>query len=314
MLRKSAPYFTEKKKLRNPDVHLLAYDIGGSHARAGIVDRESLTIHCPGSRPIDSAGTAESILKELHLLGTDVLSLASRMGVSLDGIALAVPGPFDYEQGVSRLRHKYAALYDFNLRQEFESRFQICGARITFLNDAQAYLLGECHAGAARGVHRCVGITLGTGVGSAFALDGSIIEHGLGVPAGGEIYSLPWEGRTVEDTVSTRAIQSRYHQITGKEKTVRDICFQAVGDPVAQMVMREFGSSLGRVLEKICMPYRPEAIVLGGAISRSSHLFLTAAADALHASPQILRLSQLLDEAALIGAAVRCSEALLSNA
>ncbi len=295
-------------------MHLLAYDIGGSHASAGIVDRESLTIRCVSSRPIDSAGTAESILNEVHLLGTDVLSQASRMGVLPDGIAFAVPGPFDYEQGVSRLRHKYAALYDVNLRRAFELRFEICGARITFLNDAQAFLLGECHAGAARGVHRCVGITLGTGVGSAFALDGSIIEHGFGIPSGGEIYGLPWEGRTVEDTVSTRAIQRRYRQITGEDKTVRDICFHAVEDPVAQSVMREFGTSLGHVLGNICMPYRPEAIVLGGAISRSADLFLTAAADALRESPQILRLSQLLDEAALIGAALRCSEALLSNA
>jgi glucokinase len=88
------------------------------------------------SRPIDSEGTAESILNELHLLGTDVLSQASRMGVSPDGVAFAVPGPFDYEQGVSRLRHKFAALYDVNLRRAFEERFQICGATITFLNEA----------------------------------------------------------------------------------------------------------------------------------------------------------------------------------
>ncbi len=295
-------------------MHLLAYDIGGSHASAGLVDRDSLTIRWVRSRPIESAGTAESILKELHLLGAEVLSQASQLGVSPDGIGLAVPGPFDYEQGISRLRHKFAALYDVNLKQEFESRFQISGARITFLNDAQAYLLGECHAGAARGVHRCVGITLGTGVGSAFALDGSIIENGLGIQSGGEIHCLPWEGRTVEDTISTRAIQGRYRQVTGEEKSVRDICFQAAEDPVAQMVMREFGAALGHVLGKVCMPYRPEAIVLGGAISRSADLFLPSAADALHEPPQLLRPSQLLDHAALIGAAVRCSEALLSNA
>src|SRR5579859_440433 len=137
--------FITRQEPRKSTVHLLAYDIGGSHASAGIVYSESLTIRCVRSRPIDSAGTAESILKELHRLGTDVLSEANRIGESPDGIAFAVPGPFDYEQGVSRLRHKYAALYDFNLRREFESRFQISGERITFLNDAQAFLLGECH-------------------------------------------------------------------------------------------------------------------------------------------------------------------------
>lgn len=295
-------------------MHLLSYDIGGSHATAGMVDRESLTIYCTSSRPIDSAGTAESIINEIYLLGTDVLLQANRMGISPDGIAFALPGPFDYDGGVSRLRHKFASLYDVNVRREFESRFQICGARITFLNDAQAFLLGECHAGAARRVHRCVGITLGTGVGSAFALDGSIVDQGPGVPSGGEIYCLPWDGATVEDTISTRAIQRRYHLITGEHKSVRDICFRAAEDPVAQLVMRDFGTSLGIVLREICMPYRPDAIVLGGAISRSSNLFLPAAASVLGQPPQILRPSQLLDEAALIGASVRCAEALLSNA
>jgi glucokinase len=294
-------------------VQLLAYDIGGSHASAGVVDRKSLTIRWGSSRPIDSAATAESIINELHLLGTDVLSEASPMGVSPDGIAFAVPGPFDYEQGVSRLRHKFAALYDVNLRREFESRFQISGARITFLNDAQAFLLGECHAGAGNSVHRCVGITLGTGVGSAFALDGSIVDHGPGVPHGGEVYCLPWDGGTVEDTISTRAIQRRYRLMTGEDKTVRDICFRAPEDPAARLVMRDFGASLGHVLREICMPYRPDAVVLGGAISRSADLFLPAAASALQEPPQILRPSQLLDKAALIGAAVRCAEALLSN-
>ena len=41
-----------------------------------------------------------------------------------------------------------------------------------FVNDAEAFGLGEWRAGAARGRRRAVAITLGTGVGSVFVADG----------------------------------------------------------------------------------------------------------------------------------------------
>jgi hypothetical protein len=79
------------------------------------------------------------------------------------------------------------------------------------------------------------------------------------------------------------------------------------------MVMRESGTCLENVLGKICMPYRPETIVLGGAIGRSSDPVSNLGRRCAAGVAQILRRSQLLDEAAFMGAAVRCSEAPLSK-
>lgn len=291
--------------------HVLAYDIGGAHATVGIVDAESLAISCANSCAIDSNGMADCILNAIRTLGEGAVAKARRLGTSPNGVAIAVPGPFDYEQGISLMRHKYASLYGMDLRRAFEGDFGVAKAKITFLNDAQAFLLGECHAGAAKDICRCIGLTLGTGVGAAFSIDGAIVEEGSGVPPGGEIYCLPWEGRTVEDTISTRAIQERYRQLSGETKSVRDICIAAPKDRNATLVMHEFGNNLGLVLRGISLEFRPEAVVLGGAVSKSADLFLASAvASAGKYAGQRLRGCKLFDDAPLVGAAVRCLEAI----
>jgi glucokinase len=287
--------------------YVLAYDIGGSHATAGMVDCESLTIRCVRSCAIDSNGAAYSILEGLHTLGDGVVAEARQFGAAPSGIALAVPGPFDYKRGISLLRHKYASLYGVDVKRDFEEKFGIAKQKIVFLNDAQAFLLGESHAGAAKTVGRCIGITLGTGIGSAFSINGSIVEHGKGVPPGGKIYCLPWKARTVEDWISTCAIRDRYQELTGDNKTVREICAAALNDRYATLVMHEFGTNLGMVLQDICMKFRPQAVVLGGAISRSADQFLASAMAPIrdYSDQRILRISKLFDNAPLIGGAVR---------
>ena len=292
---------------------VLAYDVGGSHARAGIVEDDSLSLRCANSAPIDSDGTAIDILNELFALGERTIAQAVGTNATIEGIAIAMPGPFDYENGISLIRHKFASLFGMNMRRAFADRFGIQEDKIVYLNDAQAFLLGEIAAGAAKGFDRSVGVTLGTGVGSAFSVGSYIVESGDGVPDGGEIYALPWDGQTVEETISTRGIQRRYLELTGADKSVRDICLTAHKDHNAAQVMNEFGCNLGRVLFHVGMPFRPDVIVLGGAISRSADLFLPAAIGALGSAWDCeLRVSRLFDDAPLIGAAVRGIELLAS--
>jgi glucokinase len=286
---------------------VLSYDVGGSHATAGLIDSQSLAIRVTNFCAIDSDGSASAILDSLQTLGKGLLENAVQLGGEVLGVAVAMPGPFDYEHGISLVRHKYASLYQMNLRQELAQRLAIAGDRIVFLNDAQSFLLGENHAGAAKEVRRCVGVTLGTGVGSAFLVNGRIVESGEGVPPGGEIYCLPWDGGIVEDKISTRNIQSRFRERTGLNASVREICLAVQENPHAATVIQEFGAELGLVMKQIFTPFRPEAIVLGGAISRSAALFLPSAektaGDWLKG---LVRVSTLLDNAPIAGAAVRC--------
>jgi glucokinase len=244
--------------------------------------------------------TSDAFVDLLHDLGV-------KAGVCRDGTVgamLAVPGPFDLKAGVSLMRHKLPYLYGFDLRQALAARFGWPPAQVRFLNDADAYLLGEIGAGAARGFRRAVGLTLGTGIGSAFAVEGRLVTDGPGVPSSGEIWNLPYQGGIVEDFVSARAIAGNYERRTGKKREVVDLAAAVRTDQAAEQAFQEFGQHLGEVIRTLLAGFRAEVIVLGGGISRSANLFLPAVEAQIGDSPIQLRVSELKDKAALVGCGV----------
>jgi glucokinase len=279
---------------------VLVYDVGGSHVSAAVCSADGYRLGPVVSGRHPEQHSADAFIDLLCSLGTQ----ASAAAKGVLGAGLAIPGPFDYAEGISRMRHKLPYLYGVDLRQALAQRFGWQPANVRFLNDAAAYLLGEIGAGAARGVPRAVGITLGTGIGSAFAVDGRVVTSGPGVPPSGEIWNLPYEGKTVEDFLSTRAIQENYRQCTGQQRAVSTIAAAAATDPTAAKVFTEFGRHLGLALRAVTSAFAPSVIVLGGGISRSSQLFLPAAELELRGMKLQVRISTLLDNAPLVGAGV----------
>lgn len=278
---------------------ILVYDIGGSHVSAALCFEGDYHLG-----PIASAGhpdepSTDAFVEVLHSLGRQASG-----NLNVLGAEMAMPGPFDYASGVSWMRHKLPYLYGVSLRDAVARRFGWQPAQVRFLNDAAAYLLGEIGAGAARGVHRTIGFTLGTGIGSAFAVNGRVVTEGPGVPPGGEIWNVPYQDHIVEDFLSTRAIQKGYRQRTGEEREVAAIAAGAKDDPAAAEVFVEFGRQLGFVVRSLHSPFAPDVVVLGGGIARAAHLFLPTAQLQLKGLPIELRVSVLGDHAPLVGAGV----------
>lgn len=279
---------------------VLVYDVGGSHVSAAACFAPDYRLGpvVNASHPEEqSAGAFLDMLKGLA-------ERATAGDASVIGASLAMPGPFDYENGVSWIRHKMAFLYGMDLRQALAERLGLEPAQVRFLNDAAAFQFGEVGAGAARGVARSVGITLGTGVGSGFAIHDRVVTGGVGVPPGGEIWNLPFEGGIVEDLISTRSIKKSYLEATGKEREVAAIAADAANDPAAAAVFTEFGRNLGRALKSLLEVFAPNVVVIGGGIARSAALFLPAAQSELQGLAVELRISALGDLAPLVGAGV----------
>jgi glucokinase len=219
------------------------------------------------------------------------------------GAQLALPAPFDYETGISRMRHKLPYLYGVSLREGLAPRFGWQPEQVRFLHDAAAFLLGEITAGAACGAARAVGITLGTGIGSAFALSGHLLTHGDDLPAGGEIWNLPFAGGILEDSLSSRAIQREYEGRTGFTDEVECLAAAAPDDASARETFIDFGTHLGQALGSILAAFAPDVVVLGGGISKAAPLFLPSAQRELEGLPFQLVVSAMPDRAALVGAA-----------
>ncbi|MBZ5565109.1 MAG: ROK family protein [Acidobacteriia bacterium] len=288
---------------------VLAFDVGGSHVAAALVDLTTLSIEAAQSQPLDTRASGEAVMDAFGEIGAGVLAKAPARKSA--GIAMAMPGPFDYQNGICYIRGqaKYDQLFGFDFRRGMAARFpDFLPCDIRFVNDASAALLGEIHRGAAAGAGRVIGLTLGTGIGSAFAVDGRIVIAGPGVPPHGYIYCLPWKEGTVEDTLSSRGLQGRYREVSGRLCDAREIAALASTDPLAKKVMEDFGRDLGAVLLPLATSFRPDVIVLGGAIARSAQLFLPAAQEAIEKNGTCLKVFHLLDHAALVGAAVAWQE------
>jgi len=283
------------------DLCVLVYDVGGSHVSAALCFKEGFRLAPVVRANLPTEETSDAFLEMLHSLGAK--TAAGVKGVK--GAELAMPGPFDYANGISWMKHKMPYLYGVNVSEALAGRFGWQASQVRFLNDAAAYLLGEVGAGAAKGVARVVCFTLGTGVGSGFAVDGHVVIEGNGVPPGGEIWNVPYEGGIVEDQISTRALQRAYKERKGQEREVASIAHYATGgEPASIAVFAEFGKNLGVALRRLLADFDPDVVVLGGGISRSAHLFLPAAKAELKGARFELRIAELGDNAPLAGAGV----------
>jgi glucokinase len=280
-----------------------ALDIGGTHVTAGRVDLTAGSVE-PRSRIRVSLSAAGARSDPVAAISRAASSIARP---DIHRLGVAVPGPFDYPAGVSRIAHKLQGLYGVDLRAE------LCGAlglrdptAVGFLNDAEAFLLGEWWAGAARGHARAVGITLGTGLGSAFLADGRIVRTGPGVPPGGALYELPFRGAPVEQTISRRGLLARYGARTEDGIDVEEVAARArADDRPARRALEDLARALGEFLTPWLRSFEPGCLVVGGSIARSWELLEGGLCSELQAieSIETVTVAARLDDAPLLGAA-----------
>jgi len=221
-------------------------------------------------------------------------------------LGVAIPDPFDYATGVAKFRGvgKFESLYGVDLRAAILAGNPDLDD-VVFVNDADAFGLGEWVHGAATGWHRCVGITLGTGIGSTFLDDGRIVDSGPDVAPGGRAHRLHAHGQPLEDLVSRRAIRRAYKAATGDaDADVLDIAIRArAGDPVATQVLATAMRILGETLRPVLDRFAPDVLVVGGSMAGSWDLFEPSFRAGLHRDGQPIVLAEHREDAPLIGAA-----------
>ncbi|MET9671208.1 ROK family protein [Streptomyces sp. NPDC006475] len=285
-------------------------EIGGTHVTAALVDTAARQVRHETVRHahLDAAAPADEILAPILRCAR---GLGDRPGAYW---GVAAPGPFDYRRGIARFTGvgKFDRLNGLDVRHALRNGLPAAHQRFCFLNDAHAFVLGEWWAGAASGNRRVVGITLGTGVGSAFMLDGTLIDYGDVVPPEGQVHLLKVNGRPLEESVSRRAILSRYAG-GGAEAfvpgiDVREIAERArAGETAARHAIRDALHVLGAALAPWLVRFEAEIVVVGGSISRSWDLVappLSEGIESAGAPPGIvLTKAKQPADAALLGAA-----------
>lgn len=146
---------------------------------------------------------------------------------------------------------------------------------VPVINDGHAALLGEVWQGAARGLANVVLLTLGTGVGGAVFAGGRLLTGHIGraghvghlsVFADGELDRLNTPG-SLQDMIGEETLGKR----TGGafNSTVELIRAVEAGDRVAVAAWEKSVRDLAAGLVSLMNLFDPEAIVIGGGVSRA---------------------------------------------
>jgi glucokinase len=278
---------------------VLGIDIGGSHISACMVELNNASflrateVHAK----LDPSGSAETLI---NAWAATIKKSFAKAIIPVGYIGIAMPGPFDYEQGISQITglHKFESLYGLNVKTILADALQTSPDNIRFINDASAFLLGEVKGGAGKGFANAAGITLGTGLGSAGYFDHVLQD--------GDLWCTPFKDSRAEDYLCSRWVVQEYKRLTGKTiHGVKDLVQDFQNDEQAQHVFNTFGQHLGEVLLMKYPPALQEVVVIGGNIAKAWDCFMPATQKyfQMKGVRMNLRPALLGEDAAIMGAA-----------
>jgi glucokinase len=280
--------------------YVAGVDIGGSHITVGLIEMTEVKVVKSSMmrNKLDSNGSAEEIL---NVWISTIRKVLESSTVKVEKIGFAMPGPFDYANGICMIKgfNKYESLYGMNVRSILAEALHLNPENIQFRNDAEAFLAGELYGGAAKGFNDAIGITLGTGLGSAKSHNGITVDAELSV--------TEYRGEIIEELVSTRGLQRMYFELSGKEvKDAKELSALCDVDEHASKVFLQFSDHLAWFLEKFILDENPEVLVIGGNIIHSWELFMNNVVTILKSRIEKMPLIEkavLGEDAALVGGA-----------
>ena len=244
----------------------LLLDTGGTFIKGAVVGTApyDAILLSEFQLPSSSGGTAQEIAASLQA--------AWARGGRVDEVAVSIPGPFDYRNGIFRMQHKFAAVNGRSYRELMGVPEDV---PVAFMHDVHAQLLGEMRSGAAQACDNVALVTLGTGLGFIVATGGQIRLAPSGSPAD-SIWNLPCRDGILEDYVSSRGIRRLY----GREIAVREIADLAhAGEPAARAAFDQAGRLLAEALRPVLETFGVQRLLLGGQIARSFDLLAPALAE-----------------------------------
>jgi predicted NBD/HSP70 family sugar kinase/mannose-6-phosphate isomerase class I len=281
-------------------------DIGGSHISGAIILEGKLVSGSYKKIAIDAQASSQKIIDNIVGL---LQALMISSDTSFSGIGISIPGPFDYENGVSKMVSpgKFEHLFGLHIEQLIRTRLSLLDdIPILFENDATCFLLGQVNNAFGKKYDKVIGLTLGTGLGSVFFSKGKVVVNDPLVPPDGHIYNLPFADGLAEDYASVRWFISSYELQSGsKVNNVKEIFDRCEQDPVARKLFAIFGKNLALILLERIKLFQPDAIVLGGNISRAYQYFLPSIQEVFksNAIATVIVIAEQAEENTLLAAA-----------
>ena len=275
----------------------IGIDHGGMSIKAGLVN-ENYEIIYKDSVVTDVAHGGEKIVSDIIGLIKSILEKYPDSHV--DGIGIGVPGHVDKEQMVKNCNN--IPLSDIDLRAEIKAA---TGIEVGVDNDANVAALGEVLAGAAKEYHDAVMITIGTGIGSGIIINDRILRGCNGaagelghdvIVKGGIPCNCGRNGCYEKYASATALIEYTKEAMRSEPDSVMwELCggdIEAVNgktsfdawrqnDPAGIAVVNRFISYLALGIVNVVNIFQPDAVILGGGISKEGDTLIGLIEDIL---------------------------------
>lgn len=240
----------------------IGVDLGGTNIRAGI-EKEG-NVLSPRKELFNTRLSLEETLAQL------ISFIRPLVQPGVKGIGIGVPSVVDIEKGIVYNVVNIPSWECVPLKDIMEEEFDL---PVSINNDVNCFVLGEHRFGLIKGFKNVVGVSSGTGLGSGIIINNQLF-HGSNCGAG-EIGLLHYLDHNIEYYASGNLFRV-FYDTTAEEAHQRALN----GDLKALDYWKEFGIHMAEALKSVVYTYDPEAIVLGGSLSKAYDLFKNA----MHAS------------------------------
>jgi glucokinase len=248
----------ESNKLAENKNMVLGIDVGGTTIKCGVVDA------------LGNISTVEKFATEEHTHSAQefidlIQSVASKHNIK--GIGIGFPGQLSADRKTVLELTNIPSLNGCRVHDLLEKTFP--DLRIALENDARCAAMAEYRFGKYE-QNNFLLITLGTGVGGGFIINGELFKGGNG--NAGEVGMIPvGEGKYLEDYIGQKQIVA-YAETLLKEKDLSVLSLYnraKTGDSGAIKVFKYVGNLLGEAIISMIHLYDIHTIIIGGGVGSS---------------------------------------------
>jgi glucokinase len=278
------------------DAPVVGIDLGGTKIRACVVDPNGQILG-EDVRPTDADDGIGPVVDRLVASAHAALAGCAVPTSALAAVGVTAPATVDFDRGVL---YQAPNLPGWDVVPLAALLRELLGLPTVLENDANAAAYGELRYGAGRGLRHLLYLTISTGIGGGLILNGQLYRGADG--AAGELGHVTVDvhgpphncgmvgclevmaSGTAIARMATEAVAAgrsealaRAATATGELTAVEVDAAADAGDPVAQEILARAAHYFGVGLAGYVNIFNPEAIIVGGGVTRVGPRFLEPA-------------------------------------
>lgn len=269
---------------------VLGIDLGGTQTKIGFVKKDGTVL----GWDVFSSLSDRDFIHFINQLKVkyDALEKSVDEKMNVLGIGIGAPNANFYTGNMEKA-HNFKWGDAVPLVASIEKALDI---KVVITNDANLVAIGEQEYGTGKGMNNFIVLTLGTGVGSGFIINGELLLGHDGMAGEMGHVNVNPNGRLCN--CGSKGCLETYASVTGIKRTVfklmadlktpsmlRDYSYNELtgkmiadaaleGDPVAMEAFKYTGEILGTKLADAAAYFSPEAIILAGGLTKAGDLLL----------------------------------------